>query len=104
MTMGEKYEKLVRDGIPAKLDAKGVIYEQRTANGAEYRRELTKKLLEETQEFAADGSVEELADVLEVVTTLRALPEYADVETVQNEKRARMGGFAKRYILKGEKD
>lgn len=104
MGMGEKYEKLVRDGIPAKLDAKSVTYEQRTANGAEYRRELTKKLLEEAREFAADGSVEELADVLEVVTALRTLPEYADVEIVQNEKRARLGGFGKRFILKGEKD
>lgn len=102
--MGEKYEKLVRDGIPAKLDAKGISYEQRIADDAEYRSELIKKLVEEAEEFAADGSPEELADVLEVIAALRSLPEFAEVETVQSEKRARMGGFSKRFILKGEKD
>lgn len=102
--MGERYEKLVRDGIPAKLAAKGIPYEQRVANDEEYRAALIEKLREEAEEFAVDGAPEELADVLEVIAALRSLPDYAQVETLQNEKRARLGGFKGRLILKGEKD
>lgn len=98
-----QYEKLVRDRIPELLDAKGVPYEKRVADDAEYRAELIKKLVEEAHEFSEEGSPEELADVLEVIDALRSLPEYADVETIKGEKRNERGGFAKRLILKGEK-
>ncbi len=98
------YNKLVRDKIPALLDAKGVAYEMRTASLEEYRQELIKKLLEEATEFAQAGSAEELADVLEVVDALRTLSEYKLVAEMQCKKRAERGGFEKRIILKGEKD
>ena len=101
------YNKLVRDLIPEKLDRKGVSYEQRVASDTEYKVELIKKLQEEVAEFAAaenlEASIEELADVLEVVDALRARPEYATVDAVQKKKRDEVGGFAKRLILKGEK-
>ena len=97
------YEKLVRDRIPEILDAKGVPYEKRVADDAEYRTELIKKLVEEANEFAEAGAVEELADVLEVVAALRALPEYHDVESVREQKAIERGGFSDRIILKGEK-
>ena len=96
------YEKLVRDKIPEILDAKGVPYEKRVASDAEYRAELIKKLLEEAQEFSEAGSGEELADVLEVVTALRMLPEYADVEAIQTAKREERGGFRERLIVSGD--
>lgn len=97
------YEKLVRDGIPALLDEKGVAYEKRIADDAEYKIELVKKLVEEATEFSEVTSVEELGDVLEVITALRKLPEYADVEEVRKAKRDERGGFEGRVILKGEK-
>ncbi len=97
-----RYEKLVRDGIPEILDAKGVSYEKRVASDAEYRTELVKKLLEEAQEFSQAGAIEELADVLEVVSALRTLSEYADVEAVQTAKRAERGGFDARLIVSGD--
>ena len=102
--MGEPYEKLVRDKIPEKLDRKGVPYEKRVADDTEYRAELIKKLLEEAEEFVSDQSVEELADVLEVVDTLKTLPEYEYVVAEQEKKRSKRGGFSERFILKGEKD
>lgn len=102
--MGEPYEKLVRDKIPEILDGKNVPYEKRIADDTEYRNELIKKLVEEAEEFATDGSAEELADVLEVVDALRTLPEYSDVRIEQEKKRLERGGFTKRFILKGEKD
>ncbi|MDQ1299595.1 MAG: hypothetical protein QG636_263 [Patescibacteria group bacterium] len=97
------YEKLVRDGIPELLDSKGVSYEKRIATPEEYKIELVKKLVEEAGEFSEVTSVEELGDVLEVITALSALPEYRDVEVVRQEKRAERGGFEGRIILKGEK-
>lgn len=97
-----RYEKLVRDNIPSILDAKGVPYDKRIADDAEYRAELVKKLVEEAQEFANEPSSEELADVLEVLASLRELPEYVDVESVQAAKREARGGFAGRIILSGD--
>ncbi|MFZ1075720.1 MAG: nucleoside triphosphate pyrophosphohydrolase [Minisyncoccia bacterium] len=98
-----KYEKLVRDNIPEILDKKGVQYEKRIATPEEYKVELMKKLAEEAVEFGEAGAPEKLADVFEVISARKRLPEYANVEQLQNEKRDERGGFEKRIILKGEK-
>lgn len=98
-----KYNKLVRDKIPEILDKKGISYEKRIANDEEYKIELIKKLKEEVEEFMLEGSVEELADVLEVVDAIKKLPEYVNVEELKNSKREERGGFDERIILKGEK-
>lgn len=99
----EKYNKLVRDRIPEMLDGKNIPYEKRIASPEEYKIELIKKLAEEAREFESDGSVEELADVLEVIEALKKLPEYANVEEVKQKKKEERGGFEERIILKGEK-
>lgn len=99
----ESYNKLVRDKIPEILDGKGVSYERRTAEDTEYKEELVKKLDEEVREFSADLSVEEFADVLEVIDALKKFPEYANVIDVQMRKREERGGFEERIILKGQK-
>ena len=99
---GEPYEKLVRDRIPEILDAKGISYELHTADDAEYRDALVAKLSEEIAEFTADRSVEELADIMEVVRALRKLPEFENAKDVQRAKREERGGFDDRTILKGE--
>jgi predicted house-cleaning noncanonical NTP pyrophosphatase (MazG superfamily) len=98
-----QYNKLVRDKIPEMLDGKNIPYEKRIADFDEYKIELIKKLVEEANELNVDGSVEELADVLEVVNALRKLPEYSGVEKVRQEKFEEKGGFEKRIILKGNK-
>ncbi len=97
------YDKLVRDGIPDKLDKRGIFYEKRIANDAEYKDELVKKLVEEANEFAEARSTEELADVMEVVEALKTLKEYENAEEARKTKKIERGGFEKRFILKGEK-
>ena len=97
------YNKLVRDKIPDILDKKNIQYEKRIANDAEYRAELIKKLTEEVAEFSEDSTVEELADVLEVVKALEQLDEFSNLEAVRATKAEERGAFAKRIILKGEK-
>ena len=99
----EGYTKLVRDNIPEILTEKGIPYEQRVAEESEYKTELIKKLGEETQEFQEAGSVEELADIIEVVEALKSLPEYGNVEEIRQVKLKEKGGFTKRLIVKGEK-
>jgi predicted house-cleaning noncanonical NTP pyrophosphatase (MazG superfamily) len=98
-----KYEKLVRDKIPQILDKKGILYKKRKANDKEYKLELIKKLKEEVEEFIVQGSVEEFADVLEVVDNIKKLKEYVNVVELQNVKRIERGGFDERIILRGEK-
>lgn len=98
-----QYNKLVRDKIPEILDKKGIAYEKRIATPNEYKVELIKKLGEEVAEFSTEGNIEELADVLEVIDSIRKLPEYSDVLDIKNRKIVEKGGFDQRIILKGEK-
>lgn len=100
----ESYNKLVRDRIPEILDNKGISYEKRIASQEEYKEELVKKLEEEIGEFTKENSIEELADVIEVIEALKQLPEYADVEEVRKNKAEERGSFEQRIILKGEKN
>lgn len=99
----KEYNKLVRDKIPEILDKKGISYEKRIANSEEYKTELVKKLKEEVEEFLVNYDIEELADVLEVVDSIKKLSEYDKVLELQNKKREERGGFEKRIILKGER-
>ncbi|MEN9604927.1 MAG: hypothetical protein RJB39_612 [Candidatus Parcubacteria bacterium] len=97
------YNKLVRDKIPEILDKKGISYEKRIASPEEYKTELVTKLQEEVDEFKAETDIEELADVMEVLESLKNLPEYSGAEEVRLRKREERGGFDDRIILKGEK-
>ena len=97
------YNKLVRDKIPEILDKKGVKYEKRIASDPEYKAELIKKLEEEIKEFKVAGDPEELADITEVIETLKKLPEYKEVENLRKKKKIEKGGFDQKIILKGRK-
>ncbi len=96
-----RYDKLVRDGIPAIIAADGKKYSTRVLGEEEYVVELRRKLQEEVAEFLDEPSVGELADILELVGALSetlgaSLPE---VEAARMEKREARGGFAKRIFL-----
>jgi predicted house-cleaning noncanonical NTP pyrophosphatase (MazG superfamily) len=95
--------KLIRDRVPEIMDAQGKRFEVRTLDTAEYLESLRTKLGEELQEFLADGSLEELADLLEVVYAV-AKAQGASVEqleSVRAEKARQRGGFDKRLYLIG---
>jgi len=70
--MTPRYPKLVRDKIPDILKSKGLDPKWKTVADDELAKALGEKLVEEAQEFSLDGSIEELADVLEVVTAIVA--------------------------------
>ena len=62
------YNKLVRDKIPKNIiSMKGKKCNYKILNNDEYLKELDKKLFEEAHEFIEEHSIEELADLMEVL-------------------------------------
>lgn len=96
-----RYSKLVRDGIPAIIAAEGRTAKTHVAGPEEYKEKLLKKLQEEARECAEAPSLEELADLCEVIGAVQELYGWTDAQltTVQAAKRADRGGFAERLIL-----
>jgi len=96
-----KYNKLVRDRIPEIIKSKGEKVETHTAEDEEYWQQLLAKLQEELREFSQKPSLEELADVLEVVNAVIDFQGYdrAQLEQVRQKKRVERGGFERRIIL-----
>ena len=98
-----EYDKLVRDKIPEIIRIAGKTPVVRTvANADEMKRRLLDKLAEEIYEYKESGSVEEIADILEV---LQALVEqvhclkWEDVREIQGRKWEERGGFDAGVVL-----
>lgn len=64
------YNKLVRDKIVENIKNSGRNPSYRIMDNEEYLKELNKKLLEEAHEFVEENSIEELADVFEVIESI----------------------------------
>ena len=103
--MEQTFNKLVRDNVPNIIENNGEKAITRILNDEEYRTELYKKLLEESNEVtnseSTDGILEELADVLEVIKSIAELnnKDLNDVIEIANQKRLKRGGFQKRILL-----
>lgn len=99
--MVKVYNKLVRDKIPAIIEAEGLTAITRILNKEEYLQELIKKLGEEYEEFKADQNVSELADIQEVILALAdALNiKHSDLAKTLSEKALKRGAFKKRIFL-----
>lgn len=94
------HNKLVRDKILEIIDQAGDTPVSRVLGEEEYFVELVKKLGEEYEEFKADLSIEELADIQEVVLALAdTIASRAELEKVRAEKANKRGGFEKRIFL-----
>lgn len=95
------HNKLVRDKIPEIIENTGKTAYCHILNGEEYIAELDKKLNEECAEYQADKSLEELADMLEVMYAIAEARGYsiADLERVRAEKAEKRGGFKDRIFL-----
>lgn len=87
--------KLVRDKLPEiiKNDGKTPIIE--ILSNEDYLKELDRKLNEEVAEYQADKSIEEMADVLEVLFAICEGRGYTVEELLQvrESKREKCGGF-----------
>lgn len=97
--------KLVRDKIPDIIIADGKQPIIRILEKDEYLEELDKKLNEEIAEYQADKSIEEMADVLEVLFAICEARGHSveDLMAVRNDKRNKRGGFKKKIFWSGNK-
>lgn len=97
------YKKLVRDRIPEIIEVDGKKPVTHILDEAAYLSELDRKLNEECAEYQESKSLEELADMLEVMYAIAEARGYsvAELEAVRKEKAAERGGFRDRIYLDG---
>lgn len=95
------YNKLVRDKILEIIKANGQKSTHKILTAEEYAVELTKKLVEEVEEYKKDKNTDELADIMEVVYALASLHSCTAEELEKNraEKAEKRGGFEKKIFL-----
>lgn len=95
--------KLVRDKIPQIIIADGRTPIVRTLSYEEYLSELDRKLNEEVAEYQADKSLEEIADVLEVLLAICEARGHSvdELMEVRDKKREKRGGFRDKVYWEG---
>lgn len=103
-----QYPKLVRDKIPDIIkEHDGYDVEVRRLNDEEFEEYLRKKVIEEATELLRaetdNNFTEEIADVRELLDTLERLKGISprQMKKIQDEKRAKRGGFDKRLLMLG---
>jgi len=67
------YNKAIRDKIPEIIKKSGYDYNIKKLSDTEFLAQLEKKLGEELEEYNQSKSVEELADILEVICRISEL-------------------------------
>ena len=96
------YHKLVRDRIPEIIEADGKTCVTEILPDEQYLEMLDTKLNEELAEYQESRSLEELADLLEVIRAVAAARgwTWGQLEQIRQEKAAKRGGFEKKILLK----
>ena len=96
------YNKLVRDRIPEIIEASGRTCSYETLTDDKYLALLDAKLNEELAEYQENKSLEELADLLEVLGAVVKARGYSwnELTALRKKKREARGGFEKRILLK----
>lgn len=99
------YNKLVRDKIPQVIQSTGKSFRTKILDETQYLEELRIKLKEELQEYLAadtrEASIEELADLAEVIHALAEAHggSVEELEAVRRHKAEKRGGFKERVYL-----
>ncbi len=99
----ESHEKLVRDNIPAIIQADGRTPITEQITGEELQEKLIEKLAEEHIELLAEPNLDEISDMMEVLFGLAKMVGGYDEEAVLahlRQRRAERGGFADGTYLK----
>ena len=98
----KSYHKLVRDRIPEIIEEDGKICVYETLTAKDYIVLLDQKLNEELTEYQESKSLEELADLLEVMQAVVRARGWTleELEQVRADKAAKRGGFEKKILLK----
>ena len=96
------YHNLERARIPEIIEADGKKYVCEKLSDEDYLSLLDQKLNEELAEYQESKSLEELADLLEVMQAVVKARGWTleELEQVRVEKAAKRGGFEKKILLK----
>ena len=96
-----RYDKLVRDRIPEIIEQDGKTCVCTVLEEEEYLKKLDEKLNEELAEYQESKSMEELADLLEVIRAVAVArgSSMEEIERIRQEKADKRGGFEKRVLL-----
>ena len=99
--MVKRYNKLVRDRIPKIIEETGKRCRTRILSDEEYLQMIDAKLDEELAEYHQDKTLEELADLLELIRAAAIARGYMleELESTRAEKAQKRGGFEKRILL-----
>lgn len=100
-----QFNKIVRDKIPEIIAKQGKKLRFKTLIGCELKQALKDKLIEEVQELikaeTKEQIIEEMADVMDVLTTIRFAHsiKYYEVEDARSKKGFEKGRFINGYYL-----
>lgn len=96
------YSKLVHDRIPEVIESDGKTCITEILPDVQYLEMLDAKLSEELAEYQEDKSLEELADLLEVVRAVIKARGWTweQLEQVRQENAAHRGSFDRKILLK----
>ena len=96
-----EYHKLVRDKIPEIIEKDGKSCVCSELSEQDYITMLDQKLNEELAEYQESKSMEELADLLEVMSAVATArgSSLTEVERIRQKKKEKRGGFEKRILL-----
>lgn len=100
--MEKIYDKLVRDKIPEIIMSSGKACSTEVLDDEKYAELLDQKLFEEMLEYHQDKSVEELADIVEVIYAIvksrgLSVEEFKKIRVSKADER---GGFEQKILLK----
>ena len=95
------YNKAIRDKIPQIINSKGEQCIVKRLTDAEFLPQLEKKLHEELDEYDKNKSLDELADILEVIYRIAKLRGISreKMETICKKKAEERGGFEDNLFL-----
>ena len=96
------YNKLIRDNIPEIIAKSGKTCKLVNVSGDEFNELLNNKLLEEVNEYLNSGSIEELADIIEVIYAILDSKQlsFNDLDKIRTDKLKTHGGFTRKLLLK----
>ena len=97
-----EYDILIRDKIPEIIEQSGKNCIIEVMDNDTYIEYLDQKLNEELAEYQQDKSIEELADLLEVMYAVVVARGHsvAELERIRLEKAEKRGAFEKKLLLK----
>jgi predicted house-cleaning noncanonical NTP pyrophosphatase (MazG superfamily) len=96
-----EYNKAIRDKIPEIISQSGKKCNVKILSDKEFLEKLEQKLHEEVSEYQESKSLEELADILEVINRILEIKGIAKqkLEEIRIMKKDERGGFDKNLFL-----